>query len=246
MTRARGDAPPPAPLRLRPPGAARSGGRGTPNHRTRSRGHEPLRMSVANGVAPGGRRRARGYPHVVNAPVRRRRRSIARRAPRPPAHDRGEQHAQHPCREELHPVPRRHTAADHRGSTSLPGAGAGLGLARRRPEDPAHLPVQELPRGARLRRSRRASSPRPRAIIPTSPLAGATPPSRCRPRRSKVCTRTTSSWRRSSTVCRRTNAGLDSARARTVRIMPSSPGGRSAPEELAGARAGPDRPSPGE
>ena len=55
---------------------------------------------------------------------------------------------------------------------------------------------------------RRASSPRPRGIIPTSPLAGAMPPSRCRPRRSKVCTRTTSSWRRSSTVCRRTNAGL--------------------------------------
>ena len=63
--------------------------------------------------------------------------------------------------------------------------------------------------------SGRASSPRPRATTRTSSLAGATPRSRCRPRRSKVCTRTTSSWRRSSTVCRRTSAGLDSARART-------------------------------
>ena len=246
MTRARGDAPPPAPLRLRPPGAARSGGRGTPNHRTRSRGHEPLRMSVANGVAPGGRRQARGYPHVANAPVRRRWQSIARRAPRPPAHHRGEQHAQHPCREELHTVPRRHTAADHRGSTRLPGAGAGLGLARRRPEDPAHLPVQELPRGARLRPARRASSPRPRAIIPTSPLAGATPRSRCRPRRSKVCTRTTSSWRRSSTVCRRPSAELASARAWTCGSCHRLQSAEAHREELPASRPGPDGPSPGQ
>ena len=49
------------------------------------------------------------------------------------------------------------------------------------------------------------------------------PRSRCRRRRSKVCTRTTSSWRRSSTVCRRISAGQNSAR--DVRIMPSSPGG---------------------
>ena len=33
----------------------------------------------------------------------------------------------------------------------LPGAGSRLGPARRWPEDPAHLPVQELPRGAGLR-----------------------------------------------------------------------------------------------
>jgi hypothetical protein len=50
---------------------------------------------------------------------------------------------------------------------------------------------------------------------PDTPSAGATPLSRCRPRRSKVCTRTTSSWRRSSTVCRRPSAGLASARAWT-------------------------------
>src|SRR5215212_3150159 len=35
-------------------------------------------------------------------------------------------------------MPRRHPAADHRGSRALPGAGAGLGIARRWPEDPAH------------------------------------------------------------------------------------------------------------
>ena len=93
--------------------------------------------------------------------------------------------------------------------------------------------------------SGRASSPRPRAIIPTSPLAGAMPRSRCRPRRSKVCTRTTSSWRRSSTACRRTSAGLHSARARTCgsrhRLQPAE----AHREELPARDPAAMRPCPG-
>src|SRR5213079_3045844 len=46
--------------------------------------------------------------------------------------------------------------------------------------------------------SARPRSPRPKDTIPTFVSAGATRRSRCTPRRSKDCTRTTSSWRQSS------------------------------------------------
>ena len=72
---------------------------------------------------------------------------------------------------------------------------------------------------------RRASSPRPRAIIPTSPLAGAMPRSRCRPRRSRACTRMTSSWPPSSTACRQLSAHPRSGRARDIRLTASSRAG---------------------
>jgi hypothetical protein len=45
-----------------------------------------------------------------------------------------------------------------------------------------------------------ALAPRLSGITPTSASAGATPGSRSRPRRSRDCTRTTSSWRPRSTV----------------------------------------------
>jgi len=45
-----------------------------------------------------------------------------------------------------------------------------------------------------------ANSPKPNVTIPTSLSVGVTPQSRCGPKRSKVCTRTISSWRRSSTA----------------------------------------------
>src|SRR3954454_14092737 len=61
-----------------------------------------------------------------------------------------------------------------------------------------------------------ARSPRPMGTTPTCASAGATPPSRCGPRRSRGCTRTTSSWRPRSTAwpARRTRTLTGSCRPR--------------------------------
>src|SRR5271155_834510 len=62
----------------------------------------------------------------------------------------------------------------------------------------------------------RPPSPKPKDTIPISVSAGATPGSRCKPRRSRDCTRTTSSWRQSSIASPPRTHPEDRSREETV------------------------------